>query len=180
MPWAEDDGYGFSLLGLQADEEIAYALHPCLEFSMTLPTWQYVLYYRRVSNIPCCSSRKWVAWVPTDGNNTSTFVVSNEFIVYTSKRHTIEIFLVVHLYASEIKSHQGRIVAYGFKHITSVLFPFPCHSIEGIILMCHHVTFGLQEAQPLFQLFAAINCLLCHDLLRATCQHQGSHGYHGH
>ena len=104
-------------------------------------------------------------------------MVLDDFVVDARESHTVEVFLVAHLYASEVEAHDGGIVAHGGEDValfhTRQGVTIPGESIERVILMAEHIAFLLQGLQPFEELEGTgfWSLLLC-----GACEHH-SHGH---
>ena len=174
MPRSEDDRNGFSLVGLEGLEEVGHPCHPCVELLLDGVVLEDLSYDGGVFHIPGVSSRDRVPRMPADGDDTPTGILLDNLVVYACESHTVEVFLVAHLNASEVEAHDCGIVAHGGKDVT--LFhtrhgvAIPSESIEGVVFMTIHIAFLLQGLQPVEELVGTgfWSFLLC-----CACEHHG-------
>ena len=97
-----------------------------------------------VGDIPRRSARKRVARMPTDGDNTLTHMMSAYLLSHGTERYAIEILAICHLYAAEIKAHNGRPITTTLEYIASACLVLPAKAIERVVLVPNEASFGLQ------------------------------------
>ena len=78
--------------------------------------------------------------------------MGQQLIVYAGKGHAVQVLLIAHLYATQLKTHHRRVITHGQFHITLTILVSPANAVERIILMPGHVTFLLQTRQSVGQL----------------------------
>ena len=134
---------------------------------MELATRQYFLDNSRVGNVPSCSLWEFlsspsaainrcnrITRMPAQRDDTTTTIVVFHLFRHTRKRHTIQVFLVAHLDASEVEAHDGRIVTTHVFHITGIFVILPCKTIHRIVLMTKHDASLLERIQTTQQLLS--------------------------
>ena len=86
--------------------------------------------------LSCCR----IPWMPTQGYDTATLMLSQNLLSHTVERNAVEIFLAVEFYLTEVESHHCRIVARSEEHVALSFIPFPGGTIHRVILMAQHDT----------------------------------------
>ena len=166
MPGTEDNGDRHLLVILQRCQEVVNPLHPLLELIMLLAARQDALDNGGVAHVPGRSFRKLltgiaatgnggqgIARMPADGHDAAATVVVLDFLTHAGEGHAVEVLLVAHFNAAQLKAHDGRIVATDRLHVAGVLVVRPGETIERIVLMTEHDAFLPQHMQPVHQLF---------------------------
>ena len=158
MPRTEDDGDELSVVGLQRQQEVAYALDPRLELLGLTTSGQYAGYYGRVADVPCRAAGQRVTRVPRYGDDAATLVVSYQLVVDALEGHAVQVLRVVHLDAAQVESHYCGVVADEFQHVAASQFgtvvsvgAIPRHAVHRVVLVAHHVALLLQRLQSLGQ-----------------------------
>ena len=152
MPRTEDDRYGAAVVRAQSLQEVAHVLHPQQELAVLNTTGQNALYCHRVLVVPCRAAGIRVSRMPRQCDYAAPLVVRHEFLTYACEGHGVKVLVVAHLYASEVKAHDGGIVARSLLGIAASTFPLPCQSIERVVLMPEHITAHLQLLQSVKEL----------------------------
>ena len=149
MPWAEDNRNALAVRGFKFFEEGSDTLHPESEFLFRCRVVEDFLYDGIIADIPGCAPCYRIAWVPADGDDTPTLMVTDDFLADSCERHTVEVLGITHLDTTKVEAHNGGIIADGGKDIALACVPFPFQAIEGIILMAKHIATLLEALQTL-------------------------------
>ena len=90
-----------------------------------------------------------VTRMSADGNDTATLMVGDDLAAHQVEGHGVEVLKVAHLYTTEFKAHDSRVIAASFEDIAAVRLILPAYAVKGIILMPEHTALLLQHAQPM-------------------------------
>ena len=130
--------------------------------------------------IPSILASHRIPRMPTQGDDATTLMLSDDLLAHSIERHAVKILLAIQFELTQVETHDGRIITYGQEHVTLSLVPFPSSAIHRIVLVSEHDTLLLQNAQALHQLFRWRTTLSIRSLQSEATESPHQHSFDCH